>query len=313
MVWEAWDGSVWHLNGHGAVGVRMQSGVEGLTKPDGQHHTDETAGRHGARWRDWRADPREPYWPIWVWHDGGSQAWLDYAAAFSRTLDPRKPGRWVVIQPNGQKRYLTCRWMSNNGQAWDASPGRRRWASYRFTMLAEQPFWTGDTVARWFSSSEPQDFFSDDPAVVIRISEGSTLDSAVVSNAGDEDASATWWINDVTSAVVGVDDLTVVVPFTVDEDRLLVIDSDPTALTAIEIDMFGPNLPREEQEAWVASHLAAGVDRTTELGDATKWGAIPAGGTVELSISMVGSGSVRVSFVPQFWEAFGPNVLAAGS
>lgn len=304
QVWIGWDDSVWPLNGEAAEGVYFAPGVRGRTMPDGEHSVDETAGVEGGRWRGWRAGVREVFWPLWVWKDGGSQAWLDYDSAFFRTLNPRRTGRWVVTQPNGQKRTLVCRFVSDGGGAGDFAPGIQAWARYGIYLQAEQPYWSGDTVARWFSSSEEQDFFSTDPDTVIHISEGSTLAGAVVSNPGDEDAWPTWWVTDVTSAVVGVDELSVVVPFAVDEDRLLVIDSDPDELSAIEIDMYGPDLSRAEQEAWVASHLAAGVDRTEELGAATQFGMIPAGDSVELTISMVGTGSVRVSFVPQYHRAW---------
>lgn len=305
QLWIGPDGSEWALGGKSAQGIHLKPGVRGRAMPDGQHTIDEPAGIEGGIWREWRADPREVFWPLSVWKDGGSQAWLDYDSAFWASLDQRRPGQWVVVQPNGTRRTLRCRLVSDGGGAGDFAPGVQKYSSYGVTLLAEQPYWSGEEVVRWFrSAGEPVDFLPAAPGDPFVIGESSSFASARVSNRGEIDASTTWWINDATSAVVGVGDRSVVVPFAVDEERLLVLDGARTALTAIEIDMFAPGTLRAEQEQWVADRLPAGVNRTLELGAATKWGTIPAGADVELSISLVGAGKVRVAFTPEFRRAW---------
>lgn len=308
-LWIGPDGSEWTLSGKGRQGVHLQVGVRGRTMPDGQHTVDEPAGIEGGVWQSWRADPREVFWPLMIWKDGGSQAWLDYDSAFWASLDQRRPGQWVVIQPNGVRRTLTCRLVSDGGGAGDLfAPGVVGWSRYGVTLLAEQPYWAGEEVTRWFlTGDEPVDFLPSVAGEPYIIGESSTLDSARVSNLGDIDAATTWWINDATSAVVGVGDRTVVVPFEVAADRLLVIDGDPTVQTATEIDMFPettPEMSTAAQERWVNDRLPAGVDRTRELGAATKFGAIPAGADIDLSLALVGAGKVRVSFTPKYRRAW---------
>lgn len=307
QLWRGPDGSEWSLGGRTAQGIHLQPGVRGRTMPEGVHTVQESAGP-GGQWVSWRPGVREVFWPLMIWRDGGSQSWLDYDSAFWASMDPERPGQWVVVQPNGNRRYLTCRFVSDGGGAADFAPGVRGWAKYGVTLQAEQPYWYGDPVTRWFSAAEPVDFLPANPGDPFVIGEGSIATSARVSNLGDVKSWPTWWMNDTESVVAGHGALTVVVPFTVDPDRLLVVDTNPTARTAIEIAMFPattPPMSAEAQEKWVADRLPTGIDRTRELGGATKFtGAIPPGKSVDLSLSLVGSGQVRVSFVPQYRRAW---------
>lgn len=272
--------------------------------PSGEHTAIESAGVDGALWRHWHTDPREVFWPLMVWEDTSSQAWLDYDAAFWKTMDPRYPGKWVVTQPNGTQRTLVCRFVSDGGGAGDFAPGAQVWAKYGITLQAEQPYWASPQVTKWFKPSTPVPFIPEGGGPPFTISEGSSTASARVANKGDIDSSATWWITDVTSIVVGAGTKTIVVPFAVDDDRLLVIDTNPDALSAIEIDLYPPDITEEGKEAWVTAHLPDGLDRTPELGAATQFGAIPSGKFVDLTIAMVGTGSVRVAFTPLHWRAW---------
>lgn len=305
MSWEGWDGTVWSLNGPTAEGLAMQAGVRGLTMPEGDHTVDETAGVDGGRWRHWRTNVREVFWPLWVWKDTNSQGWLEYDRAFWRTLDPRRTGTWVVTQPNGERRSLTCRFVHDGQQAWDSAPGMNAWARYAITLQAEAPYWLGDTVTRSFATTEPVPLYPS-AGGFLSISEGSQVDSASITNDGDVNAWPTWWIPEQTSGSYGVDGRAIDVPFAVASDRLLVVDTSPTGRTAKEIDIFGPGLSQAEQEAWVTAHLASGAtDRTDELGSTTKFGALPPGDEVALSISVVGgAGTTRVAFRPHFWRAW---------
>lgn len=304
MKWVAWDGSSWPMNGHWPRGLSLQAGARGLTMPGGEHTVDESAGVDGGHWRGWHTGVREVFWPLLVWCGGSSQEWLDYDAAFWRTLDWRRPGRWVVTQPNGTSRYLVCRFVSDGGHALAAAPGKREWARYEITLQAEQPFWVGEPVVRPFSVGAPVPLYPESGGY-LTVSEGSTVDGATLRNPGDEDTYLTWWIPEQTSGVYGVGDRSVVVPFEVAADRLLVVDTRPTARTAIEIDAPTPGLSQAEQEAWVAARLPTGLDRTRELGAATKFGVLPGGVDSDLTISVVGGGgTVRASFEPLYRRAW---------
>lgn len=307
QLWIGPDGSEWALGGKGAQGIHLKPGVRGRTMPEGKHTIDQPAGIAGGVWRGWRADPREVFWPLSVWKDGGSQAWLDYDSAFAASFDPERPGTWVVIQPNGTRRELRCRFVSDGGGAGDFAPGVRGYASYGITMIAEEPYWRGEQVVRWFTPAEPVDFLpahAGDPFV---IGEGSSTATARVSNLGDVTAWPTWWANGTDTVTAGVGDMAVEIPFTVAPDRLLVVDTSPAVRTAIEIDMYPTTTPPygvEAQEKWVAERLPTGLDRTRELGENTKFAAIPRGKSLNLAIDIVGSGRVRVAFAPQHRRAW---------
>lgn len=309
MRWVGWDDTEWSLSGDRAAGVRMQAGVRGLDHPSVQHYTDAPAGIDGARWRGSRTNVRDVFWPLWVWHDGSTDAWLDYDAAFWRTLDPTKTGRWFVTRPNGSERWIDLRHVPDGSNAWDASPGLRQWAPYAINLQAEQPYWCAADVARTFVTN-PSDvnFFPSSGTDLVVISSGApSLGSATVTNPGDVDAWATYWVNGTTTAAVGTADGQVIVPFAVDTDELLVIDTSPAARTAIVVDAPDPALSEDAQVAFVAAQLAAGTgtDRTTDLGTDTEFRALPPGDSA-LALESTGSdaGFVRVSFTPMYWRAW---------
>lgn len=309
--WESPDGSVWPLCGDTADGVLMQAGVRGLTEPKRETFTTETAGTDGALWMGSRALPREVFWPIVVWKDTTSAQWLDYDAAWWRSLDPQAPGRWVATHPSGAERHLLCRFVGDGDASWDVSPGSRGWARYGVTMLATDPYWRGEQVARsWSGAADPSETFTGDGGPPFTISAGSTLASAEVTNDGDVPAHPTWWVQDVSSVNLSVGSGVIEVP-AVAADRLLVIDSHPSALSAFEVDAppaisaaTGEPITDAEREAWVDARLPSGLDRTADLGMGTTWGAIPARATTPLGISMVGDGTVSVRFTPRFRRAW---------
>lgn len=301
MRWESPDGSVWPLSGGRVSGIRMRPGVRGLTEPSREAFIDETAGVEGGRWRGARALPRDVFWPISVWRDTDSVGWLEYDAAWWRSLDPEVPGRWVVTHPDGTERHLLCRFGDDGDPAWDASPGMRAWARYGVRMIAVDPYWRSAPVARSWSGvdGEIRDFVGEP----LWITEGSAIGSAQVTNPSDLRAHPVWWVTDVAAADVTVAGRTIEVP-AVAEDKLLVVDSDPTALSATEIAAPPAGLTDVELDAWVAARLPTGTDRTTHLGGGTTWGSIPARATTQVGIEMSGAGTVHVRFVPRWRRAW---------
>ena len=302
--WESPDGSVWQLRADSQSGVLMQAGVRGLTEPQREVFTTETAGTDGAQWLGSRALSREVFWPIVVWKDTTSAEWLDYDAAWWRSLDPEVPGRWVATHPSGTERHLLLRFVDDGDASWDVAPGSRGWSRYGLRMLAVDPYWRGEQVARsWSGVADSGESFFGTGGPPFTISKGSTLASAEVTNDGDVEAHPTWWVQDVPSADLTVGSGLIEVP-AVAADKLLVIDSDPAALSAIEVDAPPAGLSAVEREEWVDERLPTGLNRTTALGAGTTWGAIPARGTTPLGISMVGDGAVTVRFTPRFRRAW---------
>lgn len=301
MTWTGWDGSLWDLTDPATSGVSMQAGVRGLLAPSFRRHTTASPAVAGTRQRGYSTEERTVFWPVKVFQDNGSQAWIDHDAALWRTLTPGRTGVWTVRQPSGASRSLRCRFVEVQ-DGLDIDPSLMGWVVYGIGLVAEQPYWTGELVSRRFVPSDPLPFF---PGPPFTISEGSLRASATIDNSGDEPAYLTWWLNGPTTGTFGVGTRIVDVPFEVAEGRTLVLDSSPTARSALEIDTPPASLSDAERLAWVATRLrTAATDRTKDLGATSKWGAVPAGTAVPLSVDAVGAGEIRALLTPQFHRAW---------
>ena len=311
MIWRAWDGSEWDLTGsRGPTGLALLEGVRGLISPPTTRFSSPRASVPGSRYRGSQVQERPVYWPLLVWADLSSQAWIDYDAAFWRSMDMDRPGVWQVTHPNGIIRSLLCRFDGLDDDSLVRDPARAGWTTYGVNLVAdEDPFWRGQPVVRgpFATAVEAVPFFGEDGAPPFYLS-GSGLASTTVAiaNPGDVAAPPVWWVHSSDDDLfVGVPGRRVHVPFSVEEGRLLVVDASPLAQTAIEVEAPPANVTdRSEQEAWVAAHLASGVDRTTELGDTTRWGSIPAGSSVDVSIESAGAAVVSLSITPRYRRAW---------
>jgi len=312
--WIGWDGSRWDLTGDRVPsGVLLGQGIRGLGAGPGQHLTSTSPALAGARWRGAQETPREPFWPLSVYQGDRGQAWLDYDAAFWRTMDRRRPGTWVATQPNGTSRYLRMRF-TDDGDHPVALPGDV-WGrqAYGISFLAEQPFWEGEPVVvaplgnplqRNFFGGGDQSLPGYGPPFFI--GSGASLSRARISNPGDQPAWPVWVVvGPVTSAVVGLDGRAVQVPLQVLPGRALVIDSAPDAQWALEGDVVldetgAPQL--DETGRVVVRNLGTPGhegDRTRELGSRVEWAPVPARAeNVPLQTSIVGTGAVQPSLVP---------------
>lgn len=281
--WTGWDGSVWDLSGLDS-GVSLGAGVRGLTMPPVQRFTSDSPGVHGSRWRGSRTQEREVFWPLRVFHAAGSQEWLDYDAAFWRTMHPDQTGVWTVTQPNGVARSLTLRCVDDGQQSFDTDPALLGWARYGVTLVAEQPYWEGEPVVRSWKLTDPVPFLGPRGfGPPFYISQGSTLSNASIDNAGDIDAWPVWTIYGPTDSVtVGVNGRTVSVPFAIPSGAVITIDTRPTAQTALD---------------------GAGVEFTAQLGS-FDFAPVPAGQAVPLSLAMVGNGYVEASLTPLHLRAW---------
>lgn len=317
QMWEGWDSSRWDLTGSDFAGIALQPGVRGLTMPGYERFASTSSAVAGSRHHGSRARERGVFWPARIYSDVSSQEWLAFDRAFWATMDPDKPGTWTVTQPGtparpaGETRSLRCRFVDDGEHAFDIDPSLIGWALYGITLVADDPYWRGTpVVARW-PGTPPVDFFDAGGSPPFHIAEGSDLAAASIANPGDVDGWLTWWVGaggTGSACVLGVGTTSVVVPFEVPADRLLVVSSDPTTRTAREIDapplVDGLPMPDADQEAWVAAHLPTALDRTKDLGASTRWGSVTPGAAVALSVSRVGTGDIRAALIPGFRRAW---------
>lgn len=282
MSWTGWDGSVWNLSDP-AEGVFITGDIEGLGNPSHLAWVGESPATHGQYYRGHVVEPRQVFWPTYLYSDAGTLEWLDLDRAFWRSLQPGKHGVWSVSTPRGGKRSLSCRFVDDGRHVFERDPMIRGWASYGVSLIADSPFWTGEPVRRTWAQSDMVEFFGGAAkGPPLHISSGSQLSSARMTNEGDLEAWPVWTITGpLTSVTVGVDDATVQWTVQLTADDVLVIDTDP-----------------QVQCAWLN-----GVDVTAQLGTAD-FAPIPAGVELPLSLTMAGTGSVEAAITPRFYRAW---------
>src|SRR5699024_5601860 len=282
MTWVGTNGTEWDLCSD-TSGVRLAPGVRGLTMPPRDRYTSQYAGVAGSRSRGGRTAEREVFWPLAVWEESGTQAWLEYDAAWWASLNPRGTGVWRVTRPNGQGRVLTCRPTGAGGKAWDAAPGMQGWTKYGVYLMAEDPFWYGPEIkSPLWTSAEPIDFI-DSVTLGPPYHPGSatTIDSASLTNPGDEVAWPTWTVTGPVDSVQVSSEGHSIGYGSLIEGDVLVIDTDPRVQRA----------------------TLNGADVTGDL-SSYDFAPIPPGETVKLDITMVGGGTLRASFRPRFDRAW---------
>lgn len=282
QTWDGWDGSHWVISGDRRSGVRLKSGVVGLHLPAWKRYTRDSPAVPGSQFRGAVALEREVFWSVGVYQAEGSQAWLEYDRAWSRSLHVEHEGVWTVRLPTGERRSLRLRIDSDGTHAFATDPSRVGWANYAIALVASQPFWTGQPVVRSFQAAAPGGFFGAG-APPFTIGSGSTLGAATIDNPGDEPAWLTWRAHGPFESVqVGVGGRVVEVPFALAAGKHLTIATSPTEQTAFDSD---------------------GVERTGELGE-VDFAAVPPGAKVELSLAMVGTGIVEAELVPLYHRAW---------
>lgn len=293
--WTGWDGSVWTLTDPDS-GLFLMPGVRGLGDGPHDQFKDTAPGLAGSLFNGFRAIERPVYWPIALFEDSSSEAWVLRDRAFRRTLRPGKTGVWTVSSKPGTTRRLTCRYVNTDGgQPLEIDPVQAGWATSQVYLVAdEDPFWRGDPIQERWGSTAPVDFFDPDGDPLFHISDGRTVDSAQMTNPGDVDAWPVWVINGPTTSVsLGVGDSVVEVPFAVADGERLVIDTNPTEQVAYLGDL-DPGDPFA---------VLSGSDVTTDLGTAD-FAEIPADSTTDLFIDMTGTGTVAARIIPGYWGAW---------
>lgn len=288
LSWRGWDGSEWELS-KPSTGLFLRPGVRGLHLPEFERQSTESAMVAGSRHRGTSTKNRECFWPIYLYSDDSSAAFLERDRAFWNSLDPDLGGTWTIHLPGGKTRSLNLRLTgSDDDLLYDSI--KMGWAKYGVTLLADQPYWLGDKVRRSWSQGEQRNYYvtAEDrvtygyaPDVIHYLSSGGNLGSATFSNDGDVPAYPVWTVVGPVSAVsFGVEGSNIVVPFTIPSGYAAQIDTDP---------INGQVLWYGE---WDGARIVNPVDRTADLDPSSKFVAIPRGQNRPLSFTMTGTGTV---------------------
>ena len=281
MTWVGWDGTLWDLL-RGTEGVvLLEKGVRGLAMPPIGRHTQESPALAGSRHTGWRAVEREVFWPVYVWSEDSSREWFDRDAAWWATMHPDQVGEWAVTTSRSGTRRLRLRYVDDSEHSFDHDPARVGEAIYGVRLVAEQPFWEGETALSSWSLSEQASFF---PGPPFWIGSAYTLATATIRNPGDVPAWPVWTVHGpFTSARVGTAGATITVPFGLQDGASLTIDTRPAVMRAVD---------------------SSGVDRTRELG-AAAFAPVPPGVRVPLDLDLGGEGGrITAQLAPLYLRAW---------
>lgn len=291
ITWTDYRGRVWLMCGQ--TGVKLRPGVRGFTLPPITHHSLSSPALHGATYRGWRANEREVFWPITVFNDTSAEAWVHHDRDFWEGMHPDREGVWTVETPDSV-RTMRLRVSGDGDHAMEYMPTLFGWQQYELYFTAYDPFWYGEPVTQSWGTSEPVEFFNGaSKAPNFNIMSAAALDSAKLTNEGGVDAWPVWEIEgQVTSFAVGVGDRQVIGNFVIPEGQRLYIDTDPTKREVL----LGDPLP------------GGGVadDATDVYKDLASWdfAPIPPGESRPLSLSLSGTGTVKVTINPRHLRAW---------
>jgi hypothetical protein len=231
VLWTDVTGRTWDLNSPDDGVILHQGGVRGLGMPPITRYNTQAPALPGSRWRGHRVAEREAFWPLFVWGDT-SDEWLARDRAWWRGLRPDGLGVWSIGTPDGQRRRLSLRYVEDGDPSFDVDPSVAGWYVYGLTLVAEQPYWEGEAVARTWETASTSPWFSGAGGVVT-ISPGNTVDTATIDNPGDVEAWPIWTVTGPCStADLGIGGGHVALGAAVAGGASVVIDTRPDRMTA---------------------------------------------------------------------------------
>jgi hypothetical protein len=286
--WTGYDGSRWDISDPGSGVFITDAGIRGLHMPEITPYASQSPLLHGSRFKGYRIEPRELFLPTFLYSDVSSADWLDRNEAFWRTMHPGQTGLLRITRPDGKSRGLVCRYRNSGDWADEKGAVAGGWALYPITVVAEQPLWMGEPDTRSWEQTPDLDIFPDDDTddYVLYIASPAQLDTAKMSNPGDEPVRPIWSVyGPFDSVTVGVEGRTITVgPLDAGEARI--IDTRPEFLA-----MYDKN----------------GNEVTDELSEDSQFASIPPGEAVLLSLEMTGGdvgAYVEASVTPLYHRAY---------
>ena len=302
LSWTGADGSEWELTSP-KTGLFLKPGVRGLGLPTFERQASTSPMVAGSRHRGSSTKDREVFWPLYLYSDAGSVQFLARDRAFWRSLDTEAEGTWTASLPDGSRRTLDLRLISVEDTL-NYDPVQRGWAAYAINLLADQPYWTGETVRQSWDQDDLRNYYvtaedrvtygyADD--VIHYISPGGTLASATFTNDGDVPSYPVWTvIGHTTDVAFGVGAGRVVVPFEIQAGYAVQLDTDPVNGQVLWYGQWDP----------VTKTITNPLDRTAELDPTSAFLPIPAGQDRPLSFSMTGQGTIIAEVTNKYRRAF---------
>jgi hypothetical protein len=295
MEWIGWNGSRFVLS-NPQLGVFASPGeIEGFGPPEYFEWVQDSPATPGQYFRGAKAKPRSIFIPVAISHPGGSIA---FEALYRRFFDTVKRDRYGTLRlttPGGVIREIQAR-TTGKPPTYGLDPFRKGYHGYGWELVADDPYWSGNTIRQTFVSGSSVDFYTGGGDTLATISDGQSFGTAAVSNPGDIDAWPIWTVvgGATTTVTMGVGSELVSVPFAVAAGKALRINTDPRDRQA----WYG------DWDATTEQLTGTLTDRTADLGTSTQFARIPPGSEVALAVALGGTGSVRVDVTPLYERAF---------
>lgn len=243
------------------------------------------------------------FWPLYLYSDESSAEFMKRDRAFWQSLDPDLEGTWTAALPDGGRRTLDLR-LTGADDDLTHDPIQRGWAKYGINMLADKPYWLGETVTKswaqgdmrnYYITAEDRTTYGYPPEAIHYLSAGGALGSAKFTNDGDVPAYPVWTVIGPTTAVsFGVDGKSIIVPFTIPAGYAVRLDTDPVNGQVLWYGLWDA----------ATKSITSPVDRTPELDPASAFVAIPRGQDRPLTIQMTGTGTVMASVQNKYRRAW---------
>lgn len=289
---EAWNGTTLNLTDYsGRSGIFLtRDGVRGLGMPPLHRYTNESPAIAGESWRGQRVKARDVFWPLHVFHEGGTSDYIDWEDTLYRALAPEHTVKWRVITPRSD-RYLTCRFVDDSDRQETFDVPLRGWDRYGMHLIAEDPYWKAATpVTRTWSNDPGKPFFGGAIGGFgppFYISRSNRIEEASMPNLGDVDGWPKWTIyGPCAEFSVTVGGATTRVEHSIEAGAWVTLDSNPARRGLF--DMNGQFIP-------------GGIK-------AASFGAIPPGREVPISMSVDNlAASVSVEMLERFYRGRGSS------
>jgi hypothetical protein len=266
--------------------VAFLSGLMGLSEPESEFFGRSTPALDGRRITGFRHPSRRVFWPLKLTGDS-SLDWLTKRRAFFNSLSYSVDGIFTVTADDGSIRTIALHMGSQSDNGYQIDPALVYYERLELEMVADDPWWKGPQVVTEFAPvGDVLPFFATTTDRVFNLMSSNTVSSATISNSGDVEAwplyTITGPVSEFSATISGgvVSSNTNVV-----DGAVLVINTDPTVQTAT-LTVGGVST--------IVTRDLVGVD----------WRPVPAGGSVSLDVTLIGTGSLVVSFLPRFYRAW---------